>query len=278
MMPQYPTEKAVHEELTAFYTWAERAKWYFRKPKTSRHSAEYIIPRDEVICALVRKLVSTQEAIYRLCEAELCNDALALSRMAFENAITIAWVLDRDDWQQRVDLYVHYLQRVQADRRKYFDKYDPDTEHAKRVREQTDEANNEIASRLFPGQSGWARDKSGKRINFHQMATNVLQTSSQQAYELFYGIPSGAVHSDISSTRPILEDMMKREYFSFGVWRDVGTGEWALSNSNLAGRIMLRSLEWQMPPNIAKRATRLEEEIQERYQTEHETRKSSPSE
>ena len=80
-MRQYKTEKAVYKELTAFYAWAEQAKWYFRKPKTSRHNAEYRIPRDEVICSLVRKLVSTQEAIYKLCEAELCNDALALSRM-----------------------------------------------------------------------------------------------------------------------------------------------------------------------------------------------------
>ena len=90
MTTQYTTEKAVHKELNSFYVWAETAKWYFRKSKTSRHDGRYQIPRDEVICSLVRKLVSTQEAIYKLCEAGLCNDALALSRIAFENAVTLA--------------------------------------------------------------------------------------------------------------------------------------------------------------------------------------------
>ena len=101
ILPEATPTVLIHEaeaeltgrELTAFYAWAEQAKWYFRKPKTSRHNAEYRIPRDEVICSLVRKLVSTQDAIYKLCEAELCNDALALSRIAFENAITIGWML-----------------------------------------------------------------------------------------------------------------------------------------------------------------------------------------
>ena len=270
-MRQYKTEKAVYDELTAFYTWAEQAKWYFRKPKTSRHNAEYRIPRDEVICSLVRKLVSTQDAIYKLCEAELCNDALALSRIAFENAITIGWMLRGQDWRERVDLYVHYLHKVQVEGKKYFEKHDPESEHAEDVRKKVHDSDHEMAIQLFAKDRGWARDKDGKRLNLYQMTAEVLETEAERAYYLFYKNPSGAVHTDISNTRPILEDVLRSDRFSFSVWRNTGVAEEALSNSNLAARIMLRSLEQHMPTDIATHAKKLEEVIRERYQTEHET-------
>lgn len=268
MMVQCRTEMAVYRELTAFYAWAETAKWYFRKPETSRHNAGYVIPRDKVICSLVRKLVSTQEAIHTLCEVELCNDALALSRMAFENAVTIGWMLHGEDWQERVDLYVHYLHKVQVEGKKYFDKHDPESEHAKRVHQQVYDSDYEMADRLFPKRSGWARGKNGESLNFYQMASEVLEAQPEQAYYLFYKTPSGAVHSDVSNTRPILESIMKFECFSFGVWRNVDAAHEALGNGNLAARIMLRSLERHMPTDIAKRAKELQDEIEERYQAE----------
>ena len=180
-------------------------------------------------------------------------------------------MLRGQDWQERVDLYVHYLHKVQVEGKKYFEKHDPESEHAKRVREQVNDSDHEIAIQLFQKRRGWARDKSGKSLNLYQMASEVLDTQSERAYFLFYKNPSGAVHSDISNTRPILEDILRSECFSFGVWRNTSIAGEALNNSNLAARMMLRSLEWHMPPDIASRAKKLQEEIDERYEAQGET-------
>ena len=270
-MVQYRTEQQVHRKLFAFYAWADKAKWYFRKPKQSRLDADYRIPRDEVVCTRARRLVGTQEAIYKLCELGLCNDAVALSRTAFENAISIAWMVDTEEWRDRVDMYVHYLHKVQVQGRSYFEKHDPDSEDAARVREEMSEKDREIANRLFPEGTGWARNENRKRkrLSVYEVARQVLKAQSDRAYDLFYKQPSSAVHGDIADTRPILEDTMELACFTFKAWHSRDTAGQALSNSNLAGRIMIRSLlERHMPKNIRERAAETIIEIEEYYRGE----------
>ena len=76
-MLDYDTQKAIHAGIVALYPRVAAAKCYFRKPardttqKPAAGSPLALVYRDQTICALVNKLVTTQRAIFTLCESSL---------------------------------------------------------------------------------------------------------------------------------------------------------------------------------------------------------------
>ena len=78
-MLDYDQQKSIHEEIVSLYPRIAEAKCYFRAPsfdttqadcrRYRRRVARAFVDRDRAICAIVNKLVTTQRAVFLLCES-----------------------------------------------------------------------------------------------------------------------------------------------------------------------------------------------------------------
>src|SRR5207244_3856419 len=85
-----------------------------RVPEQLRgRSTQVVIHRDRIVCSLLNRLMNTKGAILRLATEGCGDDAYALARVAIENSIVIAWLLD-GDWAVKIDTYGMYWEAYRS--------------------------------------------------------------------------------------------------------------------------------------------------------------------
>jgi hypothetical protein len=104
--------REIHQRIIALCDRLTLQGYYFRKPAKAtripdslkKDDAVLVVDRDRIICALLNKLANTKVAIMGLAEGGHGDDAYALARVAIENSIIVAWLL-QEDQAVRLDTY-----------------------------------------------------------------------------------------------------------------------------------------------------------------------------
>ena len=80
------------------------------------------------------------------------DDAYALSRIALENAVILAWVLNEEQWCERIDIYANSYSQAKVRLDAVAQKYHGGTEAARSLHESITSEDNAIVEELFNGQ------------------------------------------------------------------------------------------------------------------------------
>ena len=254
-MLEYDTQKSIHVDIGALYPRVAAAKCYFRwpAPDTTQQrvpgSPRAVVYRDETICALVNKLVTTQHAVFTLCELSLGDDAYALSRVALENAVVVAWILDSDRWPERIDVYANSYSQAQVRLDRVIRNHQPNTVAAQTVADATTEDDRAVFDDLFDGKwLPWAVD-GGKTWSFKDMAREVFD--SHFFYDRIFFETSWYVHSAVRSCLDIAGELREDNCYSLKVRYNRRTATFALFLSNTAALVALSALQKRTPLGLA---------------------------
>lgn len=210
------TATRMHSRLMALCsTFNEKGIRFRRSERTTRvpkpldnGSRKVVIHRDLIVCSLLNRLVNTKGAILRLATDGCGDDAYALARVAIENSIVIAWLLE-GDWPFKVDTFGMYWEAYRARAVELFAKYFADRPQPRSL-DQTDSA---IAETLRGPK--WARvprtddPTSLTPGTFKAMCEDLTpakegtQDRSSMLYDLAYFHASAYVHSSPPSVHEI---------------------------------------------------------------------------
>ena len=250
-MLDYNTQQSIHTDIVALYPRVAGATCYFRKPapdttqKPAPGSPRAFVYRDQTICALVNKLVTTQHAIFTLCELSLGDDAYALSRVALENAVIIAWLLNADHWCERIDIYANSYSQAQVRLNKVVQSHQPNTVAAETVGTATTDADRAVFDDLFTGRwLPWAVH-GGKTWSFKDMAREVFD--SDFFYDRIFFETSWYVHSAFRSCLDIATELLDDDHYSLEARYNKRTATYALFLGNTAALIALSALQKRTP-------------------------------
>ena len=254
-MLDYDTQKSIHADIVALYPRVAGAKCYFREPaldtaqEPAPGSPRALVYRDETICALVNKLVTTQHAILTLCELSLGDDAYALSRVALENAVIVAWLLNPDHWAERVDIYANSYSQAQVRLNRVVQSHQPNTLAAQTVATATTDADRAVFDDLFDGK--WLRwaVHGGKTWSFKDMASEVFD--SHFFYDRIFFETSWYVHSGVRSCLDIASELRNDDHYSLKARYNKRTATYALFLGNTAALIALSALQKRTPLGLA---------------------------
>ncbi|MXY25358.1 MAG: hypothetical protein F4Y45_12645 [Acidobacteria bacterium] len=177
------------------------------------------------------------------------DDAYALSRVAMENAVTVAWLLNEREWCRRIDLYVNsYSQaqfRLNEIDRKYHEGTVPTAGHGELLTEE-DEA---IVRDLFNGKwRKWAV-VNGHELTFKEMAEEVLE--SNFFYERVFLETSWFVHSGFRSCLDTIAELLNDDCHVLRVRYNKRTAACALFLSNMAALLALDALNGRTPIGLS---------------------------
>ena len=258
-MLDYDQQKSVHEEIVSLYPRIAEAKCYFRTPSfdTTQQAAggtvgglrRAFVDRDRAICAIVNKLVTTQCAIFLLCESNMGDDAYALSRVALENAVIIAWLLNEEQWCKRIDIYANSYSQAKVRLDAVAQKHHGGTEAARSLRESITSEDNAIVEELFDGRwQEWAR-VDGKRWTFKEMAEEVFENDF--FYDRIFLETSWFVHSGLRSCLDILGELGRDDCYSLKVRYNKNTATYALFLANTAVLVALTALDRRTPIGLS---------------------------
>ena len=254
-MLDYDTQKSIHEDIVALYPLVAGAKCYFRKPFPDRTqtptagSPRALVDRDRTICAVSNKLVTTQQAIFALCELRLGDDAYALSRIALENAAIIAWLLNAEHWCERLDVYANSYSQAQVRLRQVAQKHHPNSPAAQTLDTATTDDDYAVFDDLFNGK--WLRwaVHDGKVWSFKDMAKEVFD--SEFFYDWIFLETSWYVHSGIRSCVAIATELGSDDFFNLTTRHNEKTATKALFLSNTAALVALSALQKRTPMGLS---------------------------
>ena len=265
-IPDYDQQKTIHGEIASLYPRIVEAQCHFRAPATdtsqapSHSSKRAVIDRDRAICAIANKLVTTQHAILVLCESQLGDDAYALSRVAMENAVIFAWLLNEKAWCKRIDLYVNSYYQAQSRLNEIDRKHHGDTVATAGLGELTTEEE-AIVKDLFNGQwRKWAV-VDGRELTFRQMAEEVLE--SDFFYERVFLETSWFVHSGFRSCLDTISELLKDDCYDLRVRHNKRTAAYALFLSNMAALLALDALNGRTPIALSTEIDRMFSRLRE---------------
>lgn len=260
-MHDYDVQRSIHDEIAVLYPAVEMAKCYFRSPApdTSQSgtltSPRTAVDRDRAICAIMNKLVTTQQAILTLCDARLGSDAFALSRVALENAVIVMWLLDKDNWCERVDTYVNSHSQARVRLNDVVQEYQPDTPLADRLRESTTEEDREITKNLFDSTPYEWRFFRNQRYTFRRMAQEVFH--GHFVNDRIYLETSWFVHSAYMSCYDIVLELAGDDVYNLSIRRNGNMAADALLLGNLAILMALHALNNRTPLGLSEHIERL---------------------
>ena len=258
-MLDYDQQKSIHEEIVSLYPRIAEAKCYFRAPSfdttqqtaggTVGGSRRAFVDRDRAICAIVNKLVTTQRAIFLLCESDMGDDAYALSRIALENAVIVAWLLNEEHWCERIDIYANSYSQAKVRLDAVAQIYHGGTEAARSLRESITSEDNAIVGELFNGQwQKWAI-VNGRRWTFKDMADEVF--GGHFFYDRIFLETSWFVHSGLRSCLDIVAELRGDDCYSLRVRYNKDTATYALFLANTAALVALTALDRRTPIGLS---------------------------
>ena len=258
-MLDYDQQKSIHEEIVSLYPRIAEAKCYFRAPSldTTQQTTggtvggrrRAFVDRDRAICGVVNKLVTTQRAIFLLCESDMGDDAYALSRIALENAVIVAWLLNEEQWPERIDIYANSYTQAKVRLDAVAQKHHGGTEAARSLRESITAEDNTIVEELFNGQwQKWAIVK-GRTWTFKDMAEEVFE--GDFFYDRIVLETSWFVHSGLRSCVDIIAELRRDDCYSLEVRYNKNTATHALFLANTAALVALTALDRRTPIGLS---------------------------
>ena len=195
------------------------------------------------------------------------DDAYALSRVALENAVVIAWLLHTDHWCERLDIYVNSYSQTQVRLNRVIQHHQPNTVAAQTVGTGTTDDDRAVFDDLFNGKwLPWAVH-GGKTWSFKDMAREVCD--GDFFYDRVFFETSWYVHSAFRSCLDVGTELRDDVHYSLEPRCNKKTGTFALCLGNMAALIALRALQARTPLGLAGDIDRLFA----RYQR---TRRGSP--
>ena len=266
-MLDYYSQKSLYEEIVSLYPRIAEVKCYFRAPSVDTTqqppygSHRAVVDRDRAICAIVNKVVTTQRAIFLLCESDMGGDAYALSRVALENAVIVDWLLNEEQWRKRIDIYVNSYSQAKVRLDKVARKHYGDTQAAGSPRQAIPTEDSAIVEELFNGQ--WQRWAivDGKSWTFKDMAGEVF--GNEFFYDLIVLETSWFVHSGLRSCLDIVAELRNDDCYSLRVRYNNKTAADALFLGNTAALIALTALNRRTPIGFSADIDRLSARLRE---------------
>jgi hypothetical protein len=227
-MPSLSFSFALHDELIALADRIALSRTFFRKPArptravagSETASKRPLVDRDRHMCGLAIKARKTSEAVRHLCEMRFGEDAMALARVALENAVVMAWLI-RGPARERLDTFC--LAAAPA-RNRWLEilalYYKDEPGVLERVANLRDADVDTIATALFDdSHTTWAYFPNAKGklapVSAKEMflGANDERPETVFAYDAVYFDTSAYVHSGPASLRAINDRLESSEIF-----------------------------------------------------------------
>ena len=201
---------------------------------------------DRAVCGLVNKAANTHAAVRLLTDAGHGDDAMALGRVLFENAMLLRWLLI--DPVYRLDLYC-----ISADlyRRRWSElalkHYQHDPQIVASAKEAASDSSISVAAFFGNTIRRWAQvlHPNGKhhRVNFEEMLKEIAEhdgSTSTFQQEVVYFLHSAYVHSTAHSMKSFAT-LDSEQHFRFDLGPNGRHCDTALDGANMAVFIALQS-------------------------------------
>lgn len=252
--PTFKYQCARFDEIQVVAETVQAHKLFFRKMQLTTRKAKALqgigVDHDRVVCALAVKTLRSQKSVRLLGEASLAGDAMALARVALENAIVLIWIL-KGPATERLDTYSVAAAVTHQRWREVLKEYFPEDANVDAVKPHSDQAAS-ISEEVFDDiHTTWAvfQNDKGKFVKttakeMFREANEQPEGSSSFAYDAPYFEGSAYVHSAPASAEAIVRALKPSRYFTLDVVPNDGLlRAQALMIANVAAVAALQALD-----------------------------------